>query len=139
VHYRDSSRTRSTAGAAADEPRFGGMISATLRTDLAGTRRFLEAVRIFALAESLAASRAWSSTRAIMTHATIPAETRQKLGIAMRWCVFGRDRDVDESARRICSRRWRGLTDGPRGASVLRQRGRFEGRSAGPAARSRRR
>jgi len=60
---------------------FGGMISATLRTDLAGTRRFLEAVRIFALAESLGGVESLVEHPAIMTHATIPAETRQKLGI----------------------------------------------------------
>jgi len=60
---------------------FGGMISATLRTDLAGTRRFLEAVRIFALAESLGGVESLIEHPAIMTHATIPVETRQRLGI----------------------------------------------------------
>jgi cystathionine gamma-lyase len=60
---------------------FGGMISATLRTDLAGTRRFLEAVRIFALAESLGGVESLVEHPAIMTHATVPAETRHKLGI----------------------------------------------------------
>jgi cystathionine gamma-lyase len=60
---------------------FGGMISATLRTDLAGTRRFLEAVRIFALAESLGGVESLVEHPAIMTHSTIPAQTRQKLGI----------------------------------------------------------
>jgi cystathionine gamma-lyase len=60
---------------------FGGMISLDLRTDLAGTRRFLEAVQIFALAESLGGVESLIEHPAIMTHATIPAETRQKLGI----------------------------------------------------------
>jgi cystathionine gamma-lyase len=60
---------------------FGGMISLDLRTDLAGTRRFLEAVRIFALAESLGGVESLIEHPAIMTHATIPAETRAKLGI----------------------------------------------------------
>ena len=60
---------------------FGGMISATLKTDLAGARRFLEAVKIFALAESLGGVESLIEHPAIMTHATIPAETRKTLGI----------------------------------------------------------
>jgi hypothetical protein len=60
---------------------FGGMISLDLRTDLAGARRFLEAVQIFALAESLGGVESLIEHPAIMTHATIPAETRQRLGI----------------------------------------------------------
>jgi cystathionine gamma-lyase len=60
---------------------FGGMISLDLRTDLAGARRFLEAVRIFALAESLGGVESLIEHPAIMTHATIPAETRGRLGI----------------------------------------------------------
>ncbi|RST53587.1 trans-sulfuration enzyme family protein [Variovorax sp. MHTC-1] len=60
---------------------FGGMISIDLRTDLAGTRRFLEAVQIFALAESLGGVESLIEHPAIMTHATIPAETRARLGI----------------------------------------------------------
>ncbi|NDZ16157.1 cystathionine beta-lyase [Variovorax sp. WS11] len=60
---------------------FGGMISIDLKTDLAGTRRFLEAVRIFSLAESLGGVESLIEHPAIMTHATIPAETRARLGI----------------------------------------------------------
>jgi cystathionine gamma-lyase len=60
---------------------YGGMISADLKTDLAGARRFLEAVRIFALAESLGGVESLIEHPAIMTHATIPFETRTKLGI----------------------------------------------------------
>lgn len=60
---------------------YGGMISIDLRTDLAGARRFLEGVRIFALAESLGGVESLIEHPAIMTHATIPAETRQRHGI----------------------------------------------------------
>ena len=60
---------------------FGGMISLELATDLAGTRRFLEAVQVFALAESLGGVESLIEHPAIMTHATIPAETRATLGI----------------------------------------------------------
>jgi cystathionine gamma-lyase len=60
---------------------FGGMISLDLKSDLEGTRRFLEAVRIFALAESLGGVESLIEHPAIMTHATIPAPTRAALGI----------------------------------------------------------
>lgn len=60
---------------------FSGMISIDLKTDLAGTRRFLEAVRIFSLAESLGGVESLIEHPGIMTHATIPAETRARLGI----------------------------------------------------------
>jgi cystathionine gamma-lyase len=60
---------------------FGGMISLDLKTGLAGARRFLEAVKIFSLAESLGGVESLIEHPAIMTHATIPLETRQQLGI----------------------------------------------------------
>jgi cystathionine gamma-lyase len=60
---------------------FGGMLSLDLKTDLAGAKRFLEAVRIFALAESLGGVESLIEHPAIMTHATIPAATRATLGI----------------------------------------------------------
>ncbi|MCU1728563.1 cystathionine gamma-synthase [Pseudomonas sp. 7P_10.2_Bac1] len=60
---------------------FGGMISIDLNTDLAGARRFLENVQIFALAESLGGVESLIEHPAIMTHATIPVETRAQLGI----------------------------------------------------------
>ncbi|HGN8643099.1 TPA: cystathionine gamma-synthase [Pseudomonas aeruginosa] len=60
---------------------FGGMISLDLRCDRAGARRFLENVRIFSLAESLGGVESLIEHPAIMTHASIPAETRADLGI----------------------------------------------------------
>lgn len=60
---------------------FGGMISIDLNTDLAGAKRFLEHVRIFALAESLGGVESLIEHPAIMTHASIPAATRAQLGI----------------------------------------------------------
>ncbi|HEX4511309.1 MAG TPA: PLP-dependent aspartate aminotransferase family protein [Burkholderiaceae bacterium] len=59
----------------------GGMISIDLATDLAGSRRFLEAVHLFALAESLGGVESLIEHPAIMTHASIPAEQRARLGI----------------------------------------------------------
>ncbi len=69
------------AAGGAESGGFGGMISLDLKTDLAGARRFLEAVTVFALAESLGGVESLIEHPAIMTHATIPAETRAKLGI----------------------------------------------------------
>jgi len=60
---------------------FGGMISLDLNADLAGAKRFLEGVQIFTLAESLGGVESLIEHPAIMTHASIPAETRAQLGI----------------------------------------------------------
>lgn len=60
---------------------FGGMISARLNTDLAGTRRFMEALEIFTLAESLGGVESLINHPAIMTHASVPKEVREQNGI----------------------------------------------------------
>jgi cystathionine gamma-lyase len=60
---------------------YSGIISLDLNTDLAGTRRFLERVEIFTLAESLGGVESLIEHPAIMTHATIPPEQRTALGI----------------------------------------------------------
>jgi cystathionine gamma-lyase len=59
----------------------GGMISIDLKSDLAGSRRFLEHVHLFALAESLGGVESLIEHPAIMTHASIPAAQRAALGI----------------------------------------------------------
>jgi len=59
----------------------GGMISLDLRSDLAGSRRFLERVHLFALAESLGGVESLIEHPAIMTHASIPPAQRAALGI----------------------------------------------------------
>jgi len=61
---------------------FGGMISVVLDRDQAGTRRMLERTRLFTLAESLGGVESLIEHPAIMTHASIPAETRARIGIA---------------------------------------------------------
>jgi len=60
----------------------GGMISLELACDLAGSRRFLQALRIFALAESLGGVESLAEHPALMTHASIPAANRKALGIS---------------------------------------------------------
>jgi cystathionine gamma-lyase len=61
---------------------FGGMITAILDRDLAGATRFLERTRLFTLAESLGGVESLIEHPAIMTHASIPADTRERIGIA---------------------------------------------------------
>ena len=61
---------------------FGGMITVILDRDLDGTRRFLERTRLFTLAESLGGVESLIEHPAIMTHASIPAETRARIGIS---------------------------------------------------------
>jgi cystathionine gamma-lyase len=60
---------------------FCGMITATLKGGLEDARRFLERVRIFSLAESLGGVESLIEHPAIMTHASIPPETRRQIGI----------------------------------------------------------
>ena len=61
---------------------YGGMVTAVLDTDLAGTRRFLEACHLFALAESLGGVESLIEHPAIMTHASVPREIREEIGIS---------------------------------------------------------
>lgn len=61
---------------------FGGMISIVLDTDLNGTVNMLERCELFALAESLGGVESLIEHPAIMTHASLPKEKREKLGIA---------------------------------------------------------
>ena len=60
---------------------FGGIVSIDMATDLAGSRRFLEACEVFTLAESLGGVESLIEHPALMTHASIPAEQRAELGI----------------------------------------------------------
>lgn len=60
---------------------FGGMITIFLKGGLAESRRLLESVRVFALAESLGGVESLIEHPAIMTHASVPAEHRRAIGI----------------------------------------------------------
>ena len=60
---------------------FGGMITFFVQGGLPEARGFLERVKIFTLAESLGGVESLIEHPAIMTHASIPAETRKELGI----------------------------------------------------------
>ena len=60
---------------------FGGMVSIVLKADLAGTKRFLENTHLFALAESLGGVESLINHPALMTHASVPKEKRDALGV----------------------------------------------------------
>jgi cystathionine gamma-lyase len=62
--------------------RFGGMVTAVLKGGLDDARRFLERCELFALAESLGGVESLIEHPAIMTHASVPQEIREALGIS---------------------------------------------------------
>jgi O-succinylhomoserine (thiol)-lyase len=59
----------------------GGMLTFLLRGGLDEARAFLERVKLFTLAESLGGVESLIEHPAIMTHASIPPEIRQEIGI----------------------------------------------------------
>jgi cystathionine gamma-lyase len=61
---------------------FGGMLTFEIKGGLPAARRFLKAVKIFACAESLGGVESLIEHPAIMTHASVPPETRAALGIS---------------------------------------------------------
>ena len=61
---------------------FGGMITAVLKGDLEASRRMLSACKVFTLAESLGGVESLIEHPAIMTHASVPKEQREALGIS---------------------------------------------------------
>ena len=62
---------------------FSGMVSVTLPTEDA-VRRLVEGTRIFALAESLGGVESLISVPALMTHASVPRERREEMGVSSR-------------------------------------------------------
>ena len=61
---------------------FGGIITFFIKGGLEAARRFLERVKIFSLAESLGGVESLIEHPAIMTHASLPKEVRDKIGIS---------------------------------------------------------
>ncbi|MEM7277338.1 MAG: PLP-dependent aspartate aminotransferase family protein [Pseudomonadota bacterium] len=60
----------------------GGIVTFFIDGDLEDARRFLERCDLFALAESLGGVESLVDHPAIMTHASVPPETRAKIGIS---------------------------------------------------------
>jgi len=61
---------------------FGGMLTFEIKGGLPAARKFLKAVKVFACAESLGGVESLIEHPAIMTHASVPPETRAALGIS---------------------------------------------------------
>jgi cystathionine gamma-lyase len=62
-------------------PGRGGMVTAFFKLELEAIRKMLRAVKVFACAESLGGVEALIEHPAIMTHASIPKEKREAIGI----------------------------------------------------------
>ena len=60
---------------------FGGMVSVYVKGGFDGARRMMEQCRLFAVAESLGGVESLINHPAVMTHASVPAENRVRLGI----------------------------------------------------------
>jgi cystathionine gamma-lyase len=60
----------------------GGIVTFFVKGGLPESRRFLERLEVFTLAESLGGVESLVDHPAIMTHASVPAETRARLGIS---------------------------------------------------------
>ncbi|MFI5386851.1 MAG: trans-sulfuration enzyme family protein [Fimbriimonadales bacterium] len=60
---------------------FGGMMTFFIKGGLEESRRFLESVRIFTLAESLGGVESLIEHPAIMTHASVPPDVRAQIGL----------------------------------------------------------
>jgi len=61
---------------------FGGIVTVVVRGGLESARRTLERCRLFALAESLGGVESLIEHPGIMTHSSLPAATRESLGIS---------------------------------------------------------
>ena len=61
---------------------FGGIVTFVLKGGLIEVRHFLSRCQLFTLAESLGGVESLIDHPAIMTHASVPAETRARLGIS---------------------------------------------------------
>lgn len=60
---------------------FGGMVSAVLRDGYEAARRFMSRTRLFACAESLGGVESLVNHPATMTHASVPQEVRERIGV----------------------------------------------------------
>lgn len=60
---------------------YGGMISFRIKGGKEQVSKFLKAIKVFILAESLGGVESLAQCPAFMTHASVPEESRKKLGI----------------------------------------------------------
>lgn len=81
LHYPLLPSNPSYAVASKQMSGFGGMVSFVLDADLDTAKRFVSSTRLFTLAESLGGVESLIELPAIMTHASVPPDIRQQLGI----------------------------------------------------------
>jgi cystathionine gamma-lyase len=60
---------------------YGGIVSVVLEGGFEAAKRFCERTRLFTLAESLGGVESLVNHPAVMTHASVPQERRERLGI----------------------------------------------------------
>ncbi len=60
---------------------FGGMVTCVLRGGLDAASRFMSATKLFSCAESLGGVESLVNHPAIMTHASVPREVRERIGV----------------------------------------------------------
>jgi cystathionine gamma-lyase len=60
---------------------YGGMVTCVLRGGAPAVRRFMSATRIFACAESLGGVESLINYPTVMTHASVPREVRERIGV----------------------------------------------------------
>lgn len=90
---------------------YGGIVSVEVEGGFDGASRFMRRLQLFALAESLGGVESLADHPAVMTHASVPRETREAAGISdglVRLSVGIEDRedllaDVDQALRAIQS------------------------------------
>ena len=63
-----------------------GMMGIYIKGDLKKTNKFLSSLKLFVLAESLGGVECLIESPALMTHGSVPAEHRKKLGIDDNYC-----------------------------------------------------
>ncbi|WP_049621945.1 cystathionine gamma-synthase [Frateuria defendens] len=68
--------------AARQMPGFGGIVSLELKGGAGAAKALCERTRLFALAESLGGVESLINVPAVMTHASVPVERRERLGIS---------------------------------------------------------
>lgn len=82
VHYPGLASDPGHAIASAQQSGFGAMLSFELRDGIDAVRRFVEAVEVFTLAESLGGVESLVAHPATMTHAGMGADARRAAGIS---------------------------------------------------------
>jgi cystathionine gamma-lyase len=61
---------------------YGGMVSFRIKGGLEQAKTFMQSLKVFILAESLGGYESLVDLPSVMTHASIPAEDREKMGIS---------------------------------------------------------